>query len=710
MTIALPSWRRTLVLVAAVVGTLIVANPAQAQQVTGARANKDCPGTTATPGQTIICNFDVENTGALPATVTTLREISPFPGGTPVNITCTTAGGVVITVGSTLFPATPCAGTFQVMIPNDPTLCGTAVADRVEIALRYTDVLVADAGATGITFIVCPANITITKTADALSKVGDSVTYTFRICNVGAGIANRGSVTDTLLGDLTTFFPATLAPGQCVDVVRMRTVQAGDPDPLPNTVTATYSSGASSDTETASASTNLFQPSITIVKTGDTLSKAGDEVNYTITVCNTSSTDTPALQKDSVTDTLIGGVNAAFGASLTPGQCESHNFTRTVLAGDPDPLVNTATAHYHPAGFPNDINASDSHSVNLFQPSITIVKTGDTLSKAGDEVNYTITVCNTSSTDTPALQKDSVTDTLIGGVNAAFGASLTPGQCESHNFTRTVLAGDPDPLVNTATAHYHPAGFPNDINASDSHSVNLFQPSVSVTKNCTPDPVEVGGVLICTIVVTNTSSNDTPTLINGTIVDTLTGNLLDPANTAVISSNCTPSLPSGGTCTIVTRRTVLATDPNPLVNTVTVNYNPTGFPNNITATATRRVEVKPPKGGEGCTPGFWKQEHHFDSWVGFSPNQTLESVFNVPDSLGLDDVTLAEALALNGGGVNALLRHAVAALLNASNPDVDFDLTAAQVISATNAALASGNYEAQKNIFAALNEQGCPLS
>ncbi len=85
-------------------------------------------------------------------------------------------------------------------------------------------------------------------------------------------------------------------------------------------------------------------------------------------------------------------------------------------------------------------------------------------------------------------------------------------------------------------------------------------------------------------------------------------------------------------------------------------------------------------------------------------------MFNVPDELGLDNVTLAEALDLNGGGVNALLRHAVAALLNASSTGVDFDLTVAQVIAATNAALASGNYEAQKDIFAALNEQGCPLS
>src|SRR5690606_30498275 len=24
----------------------------------------------------------------------------------------------------------------------------------------------------------------------------------------------------------------------------------------------------------------------------------------------------------------------------------------------------------------------------------------------------------------------------------------------------------------------------------------------------------------------------------------------------------------------------------------------------------------PPSGGEGCTPGYWRQPHHFDSWTG----------------------------------------------------------------------------------------------
>ena len=49
------------------------------------------------------------------------------------------------------------------------------------------------------------------------------------------------------------------------------------------------------------------------------------------------------------------------------------------------------------------LTASDGHSVNLFQPSVAIVKTGDELSKVGDAVNYTITVTNTSSADSPNL-------------------------------------------------------------------------------------------------------------------------------------------------------------------------------------------------------------------------------------------------------------------------------------------------------------------
>ena len=72
---------------------------------------------------------------------------------------------------------------------------------------------------------------------------------------------------------------------------------------------------------------------------------------------------------------------------------------RTVLGADPDPLDNTVTVHYHPDGFDNDISDEDSHSVTLFVPAVETVKTGNTLSKIGDEVIYAIVVTNTSSNE-----------------------------------------------------------------------------------------------------------------------------------------------------------------------------------------------------------------------------------------------------------------------------------------------------------------------
>ena len=121
---------------------------------------------------------------------------------------------------------------------------------------------------------------------------------------------------------------------------------------------------------------------------------------------------------------------------------------------------------------------------------------------------------------------------------------------------------------------------------------------------------------------------------------------------------------------------------------------------------------------EGCTPGYWKQSQHFDSWVGYTTGQTLESVFDVPDAYGLDNVTLLSALSLPGGSTTAaaaqiLLRAAVASLLNSASPDVDFSLTTAQVISQVNTALASNSRSTMLTLATALdveNNKGCPLS
>ena len=69
-------------------------------------------------------------------------------------------------------------------------------------------------------------------------------------------------------------------------------------------------------------------------------------------------------------------------------------------------------------------------------------------------------------------------------------------------------------------------------------------------------------------------------------------------------------------------------------------------------------------GDVGCTPGYWKQVRHFDSWVNYSPDDIFSDVFGVGPA-----VTLLEALKTGGGGEAALGRHAVAALLNANALD-----------------------------------------
>jgi cysteine-rich repeat protein len=113
-------------------------------------------------------------------------------------------------------------------------------------------------------------------------------------------------------------------------------------------------------------------------------------------------------------------------------------------------------------------------------------------------------------------------------------------------------------------------------------------------------------------------------------------------------------------------------------------------------------------GGEGCTPGYWKQPQHFDSWTGYSPTDSFNDVFGVEAS---GNPTLLQALRTGGGGANALGRHAVAAILNSSAASgVAYLYSTADVINLVQEAYATGEYEDAKDLLAGENEQGCPLN
>lgn len=112
---------------------------------------------------------------------------------------------------------------------------------------------------------------------------------------------------------------------------------------------------------------------------------------------------------------------------------------------------------------------------------------------------------------------------------------------------------------------------------------------------------------------------------------------------------------------------------------------------------------EPPGGGtEGLTPGFWKNnasKWDASQWNVYVPDQPLSSVFDVSSEL-----TFLDALNRGGGGENALFRHAVAALLNAAHPDVDYPLSSSQIITAVNAAVASGDAEVIESLKDELDE------
>jgi hypothetical protein len=107
---------------------------------------------------------------------------------------------------------------------------------------------------------------------------------------------------------------------------------------------------------------------------------------------------------------------------------------------------------------------------------------------------------------------------------------------------------------------------------------------------------------------------------------------------------------------------------------------------------------------KGCSPGFWK--NHNEAWVGYSPGQTLGSVFAAPSPF--DTETLDSALDGGGGpgldgALEIMFRAAVAGLLNRDFPANGF-------INRVNAKIATGNRDTILKFAGKLdmqNNEGC---
>jgi hypothetical protein len=189
---------------------------------------------------------------------------------------------------------------------------------------------------------------------------------------------------------------------------------------------------------------------------------------------------------------------------------------------------------------------------------------------------------------------------------------------------------------------------------------------------------------------------------------------LDADMTGLCKNVFFPATPA----TWTTNMTITATEivPNGMAVCNVATYNGSSmigdFPGSPTASVSlaygqdvsieyRNCAGPPPPTSKGCTPGYWKQDQHFDSWPsGVTPSQYLKTYFSgtIPLSFGgksLGNYTMLDGLKMKGGsGVDGawqiLMRAAVAAYLN-SKMNFGYQYTTAQVVSMVNTALASNN-------------------
>ncbi|MFV5696159.1 T9SS type A sorting domain-containing protein, partial [Flavobacterium sp. LB3P122] len=163
---------------------------------------------------------------------------------------------------------------------------------------------------------------------------------------------------------------------------------------------------------------------------------------------------------------------------------------------------------------------------------------------------------------------------------------------------------------------------------------------------------------------------------------------------------------------IINGTTGLITPSTSVAGTYVVTYTIAASAGCLAVVANTSVSIESCYVAEGCTLGYWK--NHTNRWCStYTHSMLFGSVFTNAPSLA--NLTLLQALNLDGGGIYNLARQGVAALLNACSDEVDYpepySISPQLVINAVNAAFltggkAPGALATQLNI---LNNSGCPL-
>jgi len=568
-------------------------------------------------GDTVQYSFTVTNTGQDTLNNVTVNDAGFSGTGSFPTVSCpssTLAAGQSMTCTATGTYTVTAADASSGVLNNQATVTGTKT-DGTSITSTPSST------STPLTVAAPALSLTKTATPTTVSKVGDTVAYSFLVTNTGNTTVSNVAVNETAFTGTGTLPPitcpaTTLAPGAsttCTATYTATTQADLDAGKISNTAVATGTGAPNGTPITSPPSTATVSatqtPALTLVKSASPNDPAhftvGQVITYSFAVTNTGNV---TMSNVSVADTGFTGSGALSPVTcptttLAPAESTTCTATYTITQADVDAgkISNDATAQGTPPGSTTPTTSPNSHvDVPAAQnPALSLVKsaTPTQVTNAGDTVTYSFLITNTGNV---TIANAGVNETSFTGTGAApavscpAGAvSLAPGTSVTCTATYTATQADVDAgsITNTATGTGTDTNGSPVVSPPSTATVTVTAaPALTVVKSATPSTITAAGDTVTySFLVTNTGN---VTMSNVAVNETaFTG-----TGTAPVASCPVTTLAPGEstTCTATYTATQADVDAGSITNTATAQGTPPGSTTPVISEPSTATVAVPP--------------------------------------------------------------------------------------------------------------------